>query len=79
MENENIYVIDLKADFEKIKEATGIDFEAENLSAFGKFSSIYYYILNDLEFLATHNKNYNKDQYNRIIDLYEIIKNMEVL
>lgn len=36
------------------------------------------YLQNQIEFLATHNKNYTKKQYNAIMEIKEIIDAMEI-
>lgn len=60
----------LKINASKIAYNTGLSFDdAEEYWA---------YILRQLEFLATHNKNYTKKQFFRISDIKEILENMEI-
>ena len=50
---------------EKIKAATGADFAEE--------ADIISYMLTSLDYLASHNKNYNKKQFWRIEELHDIV------
>lgn len=53
----------------------------ERLSAIGlNFDSIQdaiFYLESLLEWLKSHNKNYNQEQYYKILDCLEIVKSME--
>lgn len=54
----------------------------EKMAAFGfKFDTledVYFYFSNMLDWLESHNKNYTKEQYNRILTLQEISSCLEV-
>lgn len=61
----------IKIDKETINKNTGIIFyDNENYI---------YYMQRLIYDLYTHNKNYTKKQYYKILDLYEILNNLEVL
>lgn len=60
----------MKINYKKILENTGLDFENKE--------DLYFYIKNTIDFLESHNKNYTKEQYHRIIDLKEILENIEM-
>ena len=49
----------------KLMENTGFNFET--------MEDLVYYVSSSIEWLATHNKNYTKEQYNRICDLRDIL------
>ena len=66
-------------DYKKIKDKTGIDFENfGNSKEYENEQDALYYIIKHLEFLESHNKNYTKEQYNKIIDLLDIIKAIKI-
>lgn len=60
----------MKINYKKILENTGLNFENKE--------DLYFYIKNTIDFLESHNKNYTKEQYHRIIDLKEILENIEM-
>lgn len=60
----------MKIDNKQLMERTGMSFESE--------SDVYYYIVNHLEWLLTHNKNYTKEQESRIDDLWEIMNAIDI-
>lgn len=60
----------LKIDNEKLLKNTGLSFET--------MEDLFYYISENIEWLESHNKNYNKGQYNRICDLKDICNCIEV-
>lgn len=66
--NKQTKKINFVIDIEKVKINAGINFED-----FSNYD-FYNYLLDQLEFLRDHNKNYNKVQYWKINDLYEILK-----
>lgn len=54
----------------KLTESTGFNFETmENLICYISYS---------IEWLTTHNKNYTKEQYNRICDLRDILDCIDI-
>lgn len=59
----------MKINYNTIAENTGIMFENSN--------DLLLFIKNEIDYLFTHNKNYTSEQYNKIIDLKEIIDNIE--
>lgn len=59
-----------KINFEKIKNNTGREFE--------NMENIYYYISCVLDVLRANNKNYTKQQYYKILDLWEIFNAIEI-
>jgi len=65
----------IKIDYETIKENTGLDFTKN-----GKYKEqdLLFYIKSMLYGLKTHNKNYTKEQYDRITTLFDILESMEV-
>lgn len=52
-------------DLEKIERLTGLHFD--------NIEQLYFYVLQHIEFLKVHNKNYTKKQYYKIDDLFNII------
>jgi len=60
----------MRVDYNRIKKNTGLEFES--------FSDLYYYIENHLDYLHRHNNNYTNEQWFRIDDLHEIIKNIDI-
>ena len=59
----------VKIDKEEIYKETGLDFSS---------SKDYINYLKDMvDFLESHNKNYNKEQYNAILDIKGIIHNIK--
>jgi len=63
----------IKFDYEKIKQSTGLDFTQQQ----DKETDLIYYIQSVLYNLKTHNKNYTKEQYNRIDTLFEIFESVK--
>lgn len=61
----------MKINNEKLKELTGLDYEEM------KKDNLIFYIKSILYNLKTHNKNYTKKQYERIILLYDIFDCIE--
>lgn len=59
----------MKINFDKLEQETGIKDTNEN--------DLILYIKNIVEYLATHNKNYNNTQYHKIILLNDIFKSIE--
>jgi hypothetical protein len=57
----------MNINFEKIKKETGCNFE--------NIDDMFSYMECILEHLTTHNKNYTKEQYYKIITLHDIVKN----
>ena len=66
----------MKIDFEKIKRYTGIDYTSEYATEY-RDESLLDYIKNSIDYLSTHNKNYNNTQYNKIMELKEIFDCIE--
>lgn len=60
----------LEIDYKAIYDHTGLSFD--------NMQDVFYYLLHHAEYLATHNKNYNKAQENRINDILNILECMEV-
>ena len=60
----------LKIDNDKLLRNTGFSFET--------MEGLFYYVSNSIEWLESHNKNYNKEQYYRICDLKSICDCIEV-
>ena len=60
----------MKINNENLLQTTGLNFETMEDAIF--------YLQNHLEWLERHNKNYNRDQYHKILDCLEIIKNIEI-
>lgn len=54
----------------KLTENTGFNFES--------MEDLVYYISSSIEWLITHNKNYTKEQYNRICDLKDILDCIDI-
>lgn len=46
--------------------------------SFDSVLDLYFYVLNHIEYLSSHNKNYTKQQEHRINDLLDIFNNIEV-
>lgn len=59
----------MKINFDKINKNT-------RLGIFNK-AELLHYLMATAEFLESHNKNYNKTQYEKIWELKEIFKNIE--
>lgn len=59
----------MKFDLVKIKELTGLYFE--------NTEQLYFYVLQQIEFLKVNNKNYTKKQYYKINDLFDIIRSVK--
>lgn len=60
----------LEIDYKAIYDHTGLCFD--------NMQDVFNYMLNHAEYLATHNKNYNKAQERRIDDIWNILECMEV-
>lgn len=60
----------LKIDNDKLLRATGLSFET--------MEDLFFYVSRSIEWLESHNKNYNKEQYRRISDLKDICDCIEV-
>jgi len=60
--------IKLSINHEKLKEC-GLSFE--------NWSDMYYYIKSLVEWLESHNKNYNKAQYYKIVTIKEILESID--
>ena len=54
--------------YEKLLKNTGC--------SFGSWDDLLYYLDNLLDYLTTHNKNYTKEQYNKIVLINDIIKSL---
>lgn len=59
----------MEFDLVKIEELTGLYFE--------NVEQLYFYVLQQIEFLEAHNKNYTKKQYYKINDLFDIIRSVK--
>ena len=60
----------VKINKNKIKQISNLDMQ---------FTYDYFlYMIKIVDFLATHNKNYTKEQYNYILDLQSILESLEV-
>ena len=59
----------MKIDFDKIEQLTGLHFD--------NTEQLYFYVLQHLEFLKVHNKNYTKKQHYKINDLFDIIRSVK--
>ena len=59
----------MKINFDKLNKSTG-------LGIFNK-AELLHYLMSTAEFLESHNKNYNKAQYEKIWELKEIFKSIE--
>lgn len=46
--------------------------------SFNNFEDIYFYFSEMLDYLESHNKNYTKSQYNKIVALKDILECLEV-
>lgn len=57
-------------DYKKILLETGIDLDNPQ--------DILFLLQNYVEYLSTHNKNYTREQWRRILDIAAIVNNMEV-
>ena len=68
----------MKIDFEKIKKWTNVDFTQDTLKEQDKEKYLFDYIKNSLEYLKTHNKNYNQKQYWAIMELADIFDCIEI-
>lgn len=58
----------MKFDFDKIEQLTGLHFD--------NTEQLYFYVLQQIEFLKVNNKNYTKKQYYKINDLFDIIRSV---
>lgn len=56
-----------KIDFEQILDTIGLNFENNE-------TILLDYVIKQLEYLESHNKNYTRQQYYKILDLLEIVK-----
>lgn len=56
-----------KIDFEQILNTIGLNFENNE-------TILLDYVIKQLEYLESHNKNYTRQQYYKILDLLEIVK-----
>ena len=63
-------ILKLKIDYEKIHNNVGLFLEDE--------SDVLNFIKNTMDYLYTHNKNYNQQQWIKLQDLKEIVDNIEV-
>ena len=54
--------------YEKLLKNTGC--------SFNNWDDLLYYLNNLLDYLTTHNKNYTKEQYNKIVLINDIIKSL---
>ena len=61
----------LKINNEKLSKETGFSFET--------MEDLFIYVSNSIEWLESHNKNYNKEQYYRISDLKDICNCIEIV
>lgn len=55
--------------FSQLKAKTGIDLQNE--------TDLLYYAKSLLDYLESHNKNYTKEQYSKILTLYDILTSIE--
>jgi hypothetical protein len=55
-------------DYNKTEQLTGLHFD--------NTEQLYFYVLQHLEFLKVHNKNYTKKQYYKTNDLFDIISSV---
>lgn len=62
----------MKMNFEKLKNNTGLDFKGEH-----KKENLIFYMQSILYNLKTHNKNYTKEQEDRINLIYDIFECIE--
>ena len=46
--------------------------------AFATMDDLFFYVSRSVEWLESHNKNYNREQYSRISDLKDILDCIEV-
>ena len=60
----------LKIDNDKLLKNTGLSFET--------MEDMFFYIKSHIEWLESHNKNYNNNQYHRLLDLKDIFDCIEV-
>lgn len=60
----------LKINNDKLLEKTGLSFEI--------IEDLYLHILENIEWLESHNKNYNNKQYHKILELKDICNSIEV-
>ena len=60
----------LKFDNDKLLKNTGLSFDT--------IENLFLFVSNSVEWLESHNKNYNKEQYRRISDLKDICDCIEV-
>ena len=60
----------MKIDLQKIETNTGRKFE--------NLEQLYFYLVYVMDFLKANNKNYNKKQYEKIIELWEMIQAIEL-
>ena len=56
-------------DFEQIEQLTGLQFD--------NIEQLYFYTRNQLEYLKRTNKNYTKNQYYKIDELFDIISSVK--
>lgn len=62
---------------DSIKLAINHEKLAERGLSFDDWSDIYLYVQSLVEWLESHNKNYNKEQYHRICTLKEILESID--
>lgn len=60
----------MKVNFEKIEQTTGRKFD--------NIEQLYFYVQYVVEFLKVHNKNYTKRQYEKIEELFDFIRSIEL-
>ena len=65
----------MKIDYERLKKITGIDYTGETEKS--KNEVLLDLILNEIDYLYSHNKNYTKEQYYKIADLHGILNCIE--
>ena len=62
----------IKVNFDELYYRTGLRFSKDEID------NLLFYIQNTVEWLSTHNKNYNQGQIDRITTLNNIFSTMEV-
>ena len=58
----------MKIDFDKIERHTGRKFE--------NVEQLYFYLVYVMDFLRVNNKNYNKKQFEKILELWEFVNSI---
>ena len=61
----------MEVNFEKIEQLTGRKFD--------NIEQLYFYVQYVVEFLKVNNKNYTKRQYEKIDELFDFIKSIELV